>query len=502
VAFIPSYKYDIFISYAHVDNLTVSSSAIGWVEQFEKYLEVQISKRIGRMGMIRMWRDKKLDGSQLFDDVIKNRVDNSAIFLALTSTGYLSSDYCKQELKWFHKKAQVEKFGLRLKERLRIFNVLLYNIPFENWPEEFSRISGFNFHDSEDREDFGAPLDPETKEFQFQMRKLVDAIYKVLKSYSELASESQISDTDTTAAPEAREEIYDVYLTAVADSLRSTQKRVISDLSRQGIKVHKIIPPPYEAKSHEQAVITAMKNSTLCTHLLDELGGAEIEGDEVTTYPRKQMELGFEYAHSQLIWVPRNLKIATIEDQQQKAFLNSLENEPRKEEKFDFLRGISSEISDEIIEKLNQEKKAALQVDVPSAALLDTHLKDQSFVMEMSRALIDKNILPYINPQEDDPRHNLSQLKDRLNKVGALIIIYGQVSGEWVKARLEEAVKIIVSESCPVKAFCICLAPPDEAKIDLYSKYQFLNLHLLDNRQGFNLNTLEPLFNSLRVGDG
>ena len=96
-AFIPGFEYDIFISYAHVDNLAVEGE-MKWVEQFHKQLEIALAKRIGRVGLVKIWRDKRLEGDQLFDETIQKNIDNSALFLALTSNGYLASDYCKDEL--------------------------------------------------------------------------------------------------------------------------------------------------------------------------------------------------------------------------------------------------------------------------------------------------------------------------------------------------------------------------------------------------------------------
>jgi len=98
MAYVPNFEYDIFISYAHVDNLTTPAESDGWISTFEKCLAVLLSQRVGKMGTIKIWRDPSLDGSQLFDTTIQNRINQSALFLAFTSTGYLSSDYCRQEL--------------------------------------------------------------------------------------------------------------------------------------------------------------------------------------------------------------------------------------------------------------------------------------------------------------------------------------------------------------------------------------------------------------------
>src|SRR6185503_5682099 len=98
MAFISGFEYDVFVSYSHVDNLGRDA----WVSQFHEELDFALAKRIGRHGVARIWRDKRLEGNQLFDQTIKQSIEKSAVFLALTSTGYIESDYCQQELKWFH----------------------------------------------------------------------------------------------------------------------------------------------------------------------------------------------------------------------------------------------------------------------------------------------------------------------------------------------------------------------------------------------------------------
>ena len=295
---VPGYEYDIFISYSHVDNGTVQSEQVGWVEQFHKSLELKLIQRFGRADMVHVWRDKKLDGGQLFNDVIQNRINGSALFLSLTSPGYVESDYCQQELKWFHQRAETEGVGLRVGERMRIFNVLLHNIPYAEWPEAFGQTSGFPFYDAEDAEDFGVPLDPAGKEFETQIRQLVKAIFQALTSFPEPSSAPTPSQepAEKPEKPQPQQEGGDVYVAQVADSLQKVRKRVISELNQKGITVHKRLPPPFEAEPHQEAVIAAMKSATLSVHLLDSSEGMEIGDDEETTYPQKQAQLGLEHA--------------------------------------------------------------------------------------------------------------------------------------------------------------------------------------------------------------
>ena len=50
---------DLFISYAHIDNLD------GWVEKFQERLQ----HRLAQLGTdVTIWRDKKLSGADRFSD--------------------------------------------------------------------------------------------------------------------------------------------------------------------------------------------------------------------------------------------------------------------------------------------------------------------------------------------------------------------------------------------------------------------------------------------------
>ena len=80
-AYVPGFEHDVLISYAHVDNLA-RGEAKGWVEEFHEELKNRIATRVGRLGLVRIWRDP-LDGSQVFAEVLDRRIAGSAVFVAL-----------------------------------------------------------------------------------------------------------------------------------------------------------------------------------------------------------------------------------------------------------------------------------------------------------------------------------------------------------------------------------------------------------------------------------
>lgn len=160
MAYVDGFEHDIFVSYARVNDLAVSETDEGWVTAFLKYFEKELAERVGRMGIVKIWRDvRRIEGNDLFDRTIEDAINASAVFVALTSNGYLESKYCLKELAFFHRKASNEPLGLAIDDKLRILNVGLNNVPQDRWPEEFGRTSGFILNDAEG-DSFGQPSEP------------------------------------------------------------------------------------------------------------------------------------------------------------------------------------------------------------------------------------------------------------------------------------------------------------------------------------------------------
>jgi hypothetical protein len=333
MAYIPGFEHDIFISYAHVDNLVADDEKRekGWISQFHKQLEIGLAQRTGRMGLVKIWRDKKLEGDHLFDQSIAEGLEKSELFVAMLSNGYLASKYCcEKELTRFHQKASAEAYGLQIGDRHRIYAALINNLPHKNWPAEIGRISGHPFHNAEEADDLGEPSDQGEKKFINQLRDLVDSLYKMLLAFRERAS----ADEKTAAALPAEkaktatsaDNASAVFFAEVADSLRSTRTRLMAELQQKGVQTVSGFPPPFEAPAHGKKVAEVIGQSILSVHLLDQFAGRELDGAPATTYPQQQAELAKTAGKPMLIWVPKTVALENIEEENHKNFIDKLEN--------------------------------------------------------------------------------------------------------------------------------------------------------------------------------
>src|SRR6186713_345985 len=88
------FQYDVFVSYAHKDDV-VDPSGRRWVSQFFTDLKARLEQVSGRS--IEIWRDDRLGGADVFDEVIRTRLRSSAVLLTILSPNYFSSTACGEE---------------------------------------------------------------------------------------------------------------------------------------------------------------------------------------------------------------------------------------------------------------------------------------------------------------------------------------------------------------------------------------------------------------------
>ena len=453
----PGYKNDIFISYSHLDNDQVERDVQGWVDIFHKHLTMRLAKKFGEMGLIEIWRDERLEKGEYFDRTIQEALDESAIFICLTSMCHVKSEYCQKELDRFYKKASAPSDSIAVGNRSRIVNCLIQNIHHDKWPEQLAGTTGFKFYDPDEYDD---ATEPRSKRFNHQMHELVDYLFNLLEAFRNKKLKEQKESTASTVD----KDVSTVFIADVADSLRSYRKRLISDLKEKGFRIVSNIPPPYEPTKHDENVQRALEQSVLSIHLLDEYAGREMDGFENKSYAHKQVEMAMAQKVTPYIWVPKDLQLDAIEDKSHRSFIDQLENADRRNADYDFIRGSQPQLVPEILEKINKIRSAPGNFESKNAVLLDTHQKDQLFAFELGKFLVQHNIQPFINPQEDDPNKDIDILERQLKKVSALLILYGHVTDEWVKHRLGTALKFSLVNSIPIKSFCVVNVPPPKPR--------------------------------------
>jgi hypothetical protein len=206
VAFCQDFDYDVFVSYAHLNNAKAASLDKGWVTDLHEALRVKLAEKLYVQPAI--WRDEGgLDGKVL-DDGIRQALENSAVFLAVVSGAFLASNYCVPiELGGFRH----PRFPLVIRGSSRIV-VVAYEGPKETprstWPEQIRDVPCVAFCDEFDdgssrlytRPQHSDPDEPYWRRLDELVRHLRSVLTEVKKGLSG-AEVSTLAPPAPVAAP-------------------------------------------------------------------------------------------------------------------------------------------------------------------------------------------------------------------------------------------------------------------------------------------------------------
>ena len=100
MALVNGYEYDVFVSYAHIDN-EPDPFGDAWVDRLVRDLKTAIEQRSGRVGQLELYFDnRRLQGSQPLEQLLES-VRRSAVFLAICSPSYANREWTLSELRAF-----------------------------------------------------------------------------------------------------------------------------------------------------------------------------------------------------------------------------------------------------------------------------------------------------------------------------------------------------------------------------------------------------------------
>ena len=486
MAFLKDSDHDVFVSYAHTDNIPDREGEKGWVDQFAHQVMIRLLKHSGEQ--IEVWRDPELSRAQLFDAEIERAIRGSGVMLCLISPSSLRSEYCVQEIDCFSRKAAGEPEGLTVDNYLRIFPVLLYNIPHEEWPEPVAGTSAFMFHDAAD-DRRGKPLDPAADAFEEQLDRLVEELYTVLSRLQERRAVRR-DPTVVFRAP------FRVFLAQPTADLAATHQQLGEGLERQGIQIVPGIPPPVAEAEHAAAVAETVAKVDLSIHLLGADPGQPMdESDPGKTFPSEQARIALEHARSQLILIPEQLDFASLmQHTDYFGFVQELWKLPRTSGQLELAQVGRHQMLDEILAKRSSLEQAAERASQPAAGapepiVIDLKTEDLGNAQELVGYLVDeKKITPTLIPSAD-----ILKFQESLEKSKLFIVVFGTAARKWVQYRLEEAIKFIFSHQLETR-IGVYVAPPSKPSEQVQFSGLFSEQYEVAlNMSGFDPRTLDPL---------
>ena len=470
--FVKDFRHDIFISYAHANNLPEIEGDKGWVAKFHGNLVDKLTQLIGRRENFEIFCDPEIRGLDDHDVKITGALRSSALMVLVLSPAWLASTYCVQELDLFWDTC-AQGAGPLVGDACRVIKVGYDQVAGEDHPEKVRKFSGYPFFD----------YNKDTSELtRFRRTKEEDPDQRYWKLLDRLAR--HIHQVLLQMAPQPQEPALPsdapaVFLGEVTDDLRDLgyREQLAKELRQQGIRVLRKPLNGQTPQQHEATLAASIRDARLSLHCIGEFYGRTVAEDD----PRSEIEFQYEVARRQnaprIVWAPKDVP-APKAGSKQAQFIESLENEQKPANGFalEFIRAGIEDIKDIVIRRLIPPKpmagsasKASAHIHISCTPNDDRDFQTIKTLLLNAGHTCTRSKVDWLDVQKRE--ENLEQFRRRIQSCDGLVIFYVNAPEDVVVDQAVAAYEIDRSRiKNPLRVRSVFAGPPaPSADIDFAS---------------------------------
>lgn len=451
MAYVPGYKHDVFLSYAHIDNEPLGGEK-GWVttlaEDLKKYLHMGIGCRDPDI-----WMDHGLTGNEPFPKKIEEALRDCATLLVIASPGYLKSEWCARERNAFLKEIRAKSAA-----GSRIFRVDLSKLDRNDFPSEFRDLLGYPFWMPDTN---GNPRTLDFPVVEPREQKYIDILNKLrLELGEELGRLRSLRFDHVTPAPSAPA----VFLAEVTDDLEDLREELVAYIKQAGLVVLPDISyPDDDSEMFRQHMEADLGQSKLFVQLLSHVRGKKFAG-EPSRLPIFQYEQAKKARQPIIQWRSRELDLEKIKANHPEHYNLLIGSEVRACGIEEFKRAVVEAARKEgDSEEAHQKKCTKL---APIYVFVNSDPSDSALAKELCGILQEERIghaVPVrLIDEHAKPADVREDLEVNLANCSGLIVVHGNTPVSWVRRQLAEGRKILSQREEPLAALAIVQGPHHE----------------------------------------
>lgn len=493
-SFVSGFKHDIFVSFALADDEPPPGQLDGWITTLITNLTWRLRQLCGRTDVLSVCFDRNLSATgDLATDAI-DAIRESATIVLVVSPGFLNSNWCRQD---------AEKFFAMLRDRIADGSSVVVvehdRVESHARHEEFAKMRTYQFwEDVEDRGPriLGHPRPNPDRDFDYYER-IDDLARDLYAAFGHLEnreqepsmSESEASSDESQNQPTSGEVEDVVYLAEVTDDLDPLRDEVRRYLDQCGYRVKPEIWYSREPDEFQQSVESDLSDCVAFVQLLGQLTGKKHPGTS-SSYSGLQHQTALKVGKPVLQWRDAGLDLDHISDPDHRELLlgSTVTATDIEEFKREVARRIQQEIDRrDIPEEQQPEQDQAfvfINVDHEDLPLADDICD-----------LLDSHGCSYAMPMhEGRPDEVRQDLEANLLDCDGLIVVYGDITEQWVREQLRQWRKILYRREKPLRALAVYEGPPQE-KHRLGMKLP--KMHVIDCRNGIQEDKVLSFLNAL-----
>lgn len=524
-----NFEKDIFISYAHIDELELSDDLKGWISDFHRSLEVRLSQILGNRPVI--WRDDRLQGNDFFGPEIVAQFPKLKVLVSIITPRYLKSEWCTKEIEEFYKAAE-QNGGISIENKARIFKVLKTPVKIEAQPEKIRDILGYEFYridpstgrpreflkifGQESEQAFWARLDDVAYDIAQLIEKLDQPVQAkmngVLHESKTIIPNSSV--TSNTAGHEKKK----IYLADAGYDLREYHDSVRRELEDSGFMVLPARNLTLVAEKFKSEVEEYMSECILSIHMIGSAYGLVPEGTDKSVIvlqneiaARQSLSRGL----NRLIWLNPE---STTDDARQQSFVDQLKFNEEFQQDSDLLEGSIEEFKFAIFDNIRRheakekEKQAAIEKAMQkteSAGVTQAPAGDNGprliyFIcdqrdLEDTRMIEDclfdaghEVMLPVFDGEEAQLR---KEHEENLRMCDAVFLYYGHANELWLRSMTRDLLRLpALNRTKPLLAKVAYLGAPATPQKE---RFRSNELTVIPGINGFDIQLLNDFIEKL-----
>jgi hypothetical protein len=447
MAYASGFEYDLFISYARVDDSERTSTGRGWVSEFVARLQSALQSRLGGPDTLRVFFDQSALGANHQLAELQSAANRSAIFLAIASPAYADREWTKKELTAFIEGTN----DLR-----RLFSVEF--LPLDEGaahPEPLQSHKRARFWEVDEpysavpvplMPDGGGPYRNRIHDLAAQIR----AQLVVLNTQKDIGI-----IVDNVVDDAARRGKGVVFLAQTTDDLDEDRLQVHRYLEQFGYLVIPKKDCPQGGEPFKAAVTEEMRQADLYVHLLGPRAGRR-PPDLPEGYARTQFDLAKAAGIQTMLWRRPDLDIAAVADPEHRALLNDSAVNAGGLESF------KAEVRRKLEIRHVTEKK---RVPVSTAVFINADESDYEIAKIVRQEFSARNMTTVIPMYSRTAAAFHEDLKENMTDCDVLVFLYGRAPEAWVRQQLKFFSKLRPGAKARVVA--VLVGPPEGKPDDL-----------------------------------
>jgi hypothetical protein len=248
---------------------------------------------------------------------------------------------------------------------------------------------------------------------------------------------------------------------------------------------------PADAAGHQSALTSTLQAGVTFVQLLSRVPGRKLGPERLT---QLQYRITRELGRRVLQWRDPNLLLYGVSDPAHRALLETTAAIGIEEFKNSVLNAA----------RVEAEPAPVLEQDLSQSVFINCASEDRAIAEPLVEAVRKsaalwsaKGVHCIFAVDTGQPSAIRSDLELKLQQCGAMILVYGGASVDWVKEQVRQIRKTVMKRKRAFKAIALYDGPPDK-KVNL--DFSALGIELLNCRDGFELNKMNWFLASLVEG--